>query len=98
MAPHDHSLRGWAGGTYSPVGGSQGVESPQQSGVRIARAASESRGVPSARSLPTNGPMLQLLLLLAAGGAEGVWPPIGLRQLVDSGEHRGSGAPVPSPA
>src|SRR6266581_1899908 len=52
MTPHDLSLRGWAGGAYRPVGGSQGVESPQQSGVRIARAGSESCGCRSARSLP----------------------------------------------
>src|SRR2546430_16342326 len=39
-------------------------------------------------------PMLSLLFLLAAWGPEGVWPPIGLRQLVDSGEHRDSVAPV----
>lgn len=38
--------------------------------------------------------MLSLLFLLAAWGPEGVWPPIGLRQLVDSGEHRDSVAPV----
>src|SRR5205809_481675 len=53
MAPHDHSLRGWAGGAYRPVGGSQGVESPQQSGVRIARAGSESCGVPLGAILAT---------------------------------------------
>jgi len=34
--------------------------------------------------------MLQLLLLLAAGGAEGLWPPSGPRQAVDSGPRRDS--------
>src|SRR2546422_7198666 len=70
MAPHDHSLRGWAGGAYRPVGGSQGVESPQQSGVRIARAGSESCG--AARRDPchaSSAPMLPVLLLLLATGA-----------------------------
>src|SRR3989442_1542407 len=40
------------------------------------------------------GRMLQLLLLLAAGGAEGVWPPSGPRPSGDSGEHRDSVPPV----
>ena len=40
--------------------------------------------------------MLPLLLLLAAWGAEGVWPPKGLRQAVDSGPRRDSAARAPS--
>ena len=41
--------------------------------------------------------MLPLLLLLAAWRAEGVWPPNGLRQAVDSGPRRDSAARAPSP-
>src|SRR5207248_11668439 len=69
MAPHDHSLRGWAGGAYRPVGGPR-VWRPRSG------AASESRGrdqnrAGAARRDPchaSSAPMLHVLLLLLATG------------------------------